>query len=98
MEEDRSKLGKSSWIMLGVAVLGFAIFGIVFAKLQGGHDEDVARCVTKCSKTIQCRNQSSDGGDLCEELCGLAPSKAETCMDTSSKSCGAFSRCVISEE
>ena len=61
MEEERSKLGKSSWIMLGISVLALGIFVVVFMKLQSGHGEDVARCETKCKTMTKCQKQGSEG-------------------------------------
>jgi hypothetical protein len=95
MEEERSKLGKSSWIMLGISVLALGIFFAVFMKLQEGHGDDVARCVEKCKTMPECRYVTGEGGNPCEELCGIAPAKATICMDTKDVTCEAFSACVV---
>jgi hypothetical protein len=93
--EERSKLGKASWITLGVSLLGLGIFIVVFLKLQAGHGDDVARCVDKCKSMPECRYVNGQGGNPCEELCGLAPAKATTCMETHGRTCEGFSACVI---
>jgi hypothetical protein len=98
MEEERSKLGKSSWIMLGAAIVGFGIFIAVFMYLQGDHEGDIKQCVEKCKTMPECRyvdDFRGTDGNPCAELCELAPHKAMTCMDTSGKTCEGFSSCVV---
>jgi hypothetical protein len=81
--------------MLGVSVLLLGIFVAVFMNLQSGHSDDVAKCVEKCKTMPECRYVTGEGGNPCEELCGLAPAKAQTCMDSHNGSCEGFSTCVV---
>jgi hypothetical protein len=94
MSED-GKIAKSTWITFGVAGIGFLIFIIVFVRLQGDHEGDVERCVDKCKASDTCRSSRSIGDeDPCEAMCGIAPTKAASCIETA-KSCGSFQRCVV---
>jgi hypothetical protein len=91
---DDSKIAKSTWITFGVAGIGFLIFIIVFIRLQGDHEGDVEKCVQKCHSMEKCRYLGGNDGNPCEEMCGIAPTKAQDCMDKH-KSCEALSRCVV---